>query len=80
MGELFSIHLPDNSYTIHHKKVHGTKIFKGQKLMVYVKQPKSIFIKDLVNGTELEDDKPLLSDQEKKDIDKAADKVDEPTQ
>jgi membrane-bound lytic murein transglycosylase D len=39
-------------------------------LAVYVSQPKSIYIENPLNGNEADDDKPLITDSEKKDIDK----------
>lgn len=43
----------------------------GQRLLVYVKQPKNIYIKNPVNGNEEEDDMLLLSSSEKAELEKA---------
>jgi D-alanyl-D-alanine carboxypeptidase (penicillin-binding protein 5/6) len=56
--------------------VYGSKILAGQKLAVYVNKPKSIFIQNPVNGTETEDDKQLITETEKKDLDKAGELAD----
>ena len=52
------------------KSVRSNQIRSGQKLMVYVKKPRSIFIENPVNGGEKDEDKPLITDAEKKDLEK----------
>ena len=59
------------------KSVHSSQIRIGQKLTVYVKQPKSIFIQNPVNGNETDDDKPLITESEKADLENVAKHVDE---
>jgi D-alanyl-D-alanine carboxypeptidase len=51
--------------------IKNNRLLKGQKLMVMVNQPKSIFIQNPVNGNEAEDDKPLITSAEKEELNKA---------
>jgi len=55
--------------------IRGKHIMSGQKLSVYTKEPKSIFIQNPVNGDETHDDVPLITEAEKKDIEVATEKV-----
>jgi D-alanyl-D-alanine carboxypeptidase (penicillin-binding protein 5/6) len=57
-------------------KIKKNYLMKGQRLAIFVKEPRSIFIKNPVNGSEAEDDKPLITETEKKSLDKAADQAD----
>ena len=61
------------------KSIRNNQLINGQKLMVYVKQPKSIFIRNPVNGDEADDDKPLITEAEKKELENAAEQIDEVT-
>jgi len=47
----------------------SSRIYAGGKLIVKVGKPKSVFIADPVNGSESDDDKQLITDEEKRDID-----------
>ncbi len=55
-------------------KVKGNHLMSGQKLLVYTKEPRSIFIQNPVNGDETNDDVPLITEAEKKDIEVATEK------
>ena len=55
---------------------NSSRIYAGQKLIVVSERPKNIFIKDPINGNETDEDKPLITEEEKKDLDKAADQAD----
>ncbi len=46
-------------------KIHGSKVMTGQKLAIYSKVNKKILVTKPVNGSEEEDDKPLLTANEK---------------
>lgn len=46
-------------------KIHGSKVITGQKLAVYSNVNKKILVSKPVNGSEEEDDKPLLTADEK---------------
>ena len=59
------------------KSIHNNQIRSGQKLMVYIKQAKSIYIQNPVNGDEADDDKPLITEAEKADLENVAEQVDE---
>jgi LysM repeat protein len=52
------------------KLSRSSKLIAGQSLAVYINEPKSIYIENPLNGTESDDDKLLLTDAEKKNIDK----------
>jgi D-alanyl-D-alanine carboxypeptidase len=52
------------------KSVRRNTLVSGQNVLVYVKQPKSIFIQNPVNGNEAEDDKPLMTAAEKEEVNK----------
>jgi LysM repeat protein len=54
------------------KSIRRNYLMKGQRLAVYVNHPKSIFIQNPLNGNEAQDDQPLLTEDEKKTLDKAA--------
>ena len=58
------------------KSIRNNQLRSGQKLLVYVKQPKSIFIQNPVNGNEDEDDKPLITEEEKTDLENVAEQTD----
>ena len=58
------------------KNIRNNKILSGAKLMVYVKQPKNIFIQNPLNGDEAADDKPLITAAEKADLEKVAELID----
>ena len=62
-----------NKGTIKNNVVRG-----GQKLAVYVSQPKSVFIEETANGNESDDDKPLMSAKEKNEIQLEGNKEDLP--
>ena len=47
----------------------SSRIYAGGKLVVKVNKPRSVFIEDPVNGSESDDDKQLITDEEKRDID-----------
>ena len=47
----------------------SSRIYAGGKLTVKVNKPRSVFIEDPVNGNESDDDKQLITDEEKRDID-----------
>lgn len=44
-------------------KVKGTTVYKGQKLYVYSNVNKKVFVAKVDNGTEEEDDKPIVANQ-----------------
>ena len=44
-------------------KVRGTTVYKGQKLFVYSNVNKKVFVAKVANGSEEEDDKPIVDDQ-----------------
>lgn len=62
------------------KSVKGTQIRSGQKLAVFYKKPRSIFIENPVNGDESDEDKPLITDAEKKELEKDVKKAEAPVQ
>ena len=51
------------------KLARSSKIIAGQSLAVYVNQPRSIYIEKPLNGSETDDDKLLITDSEKKELD-----------
>jgi LysM repeat protein len=57
------------------KSIRNNHIMSGQKLMVYTKEPRSIFIQNPVNGDETNDDMPLITEAEKKDIEVATEQI-----
>ena len=59
------------------KSIHNNQIKTGQKLLVFTKQPRSIFIQNPVNGDEAADDKPLITDAEKTELENVGAQVDE---
>ena len=54
------------------KGIRNNVVLSGQRLVVYSKQPRTIFIQNPVNGSEAEDDKLLMTVAEKKDLEKVA--------
>lgn len=44
-------------------KVKGTTVYKGQKLYVYANVNRKIFVAKVENGTEEDDEKPIVTDQ-----------------
>ena len=58
------------------KSIRNNRLLSGQKLLVYVKQPKSIYIKNPVNGNEADDDKPLITEEEKTELENVAEQTD----
>ncbi len=44
-------------------KVKGSTVYKGQKLAVYSNVNRQVFVAKVANGTEEEDDKPIVADQ-----------------
>jgi len=58
------------------KTIRNNTVQSGQKLAIYINQPKSIFIQNPVNGDEDSDDKPLITETEKKDLENAAEQAD----
>lgn len=57
------------------KIVRNNVILKGQNLVVMMNQPKSIFIQNPINGSETEDDKPLMTTAEKEELNNAEEKA-----
>jgi D-alanyl-D-alanine carboxypeptidase (penicillin-binding protein 5/6) len=51
-------------------------IYQGQKLAVYMNQPKNIFIESTADENESDEDKPLMSVSEKKDLENATRRAD----
>jgi D-alanyl-D-alanine carboxypeptidase (penicillin-binding protein 5/6) len=51
--------------------INSNRVQSGQRLTVIVNQPKSVYIKNPVNGNEADDDKPLITDSEKQDLERA---------
>jgi D-alanyl-D-alanine carboxypeptidase len=60
------------------KTIRNNHVMSGQKLLVFTKAPKQIFIKSPVNGDETNDDLPLITEAEKKDIEVATEQADTP--
>ena len=57
------------------KSIRNNRLLSGQKLLVYTKQPKSIYIKNPVNGNEADDDKPLITEEEKTELENVAEQT-----
>jgi D-alanyl-D-alanine carboxypeptidase len=57
------------------RTIRNNRLMKGQRLVVYTVEKHPVFISKPANGTEDEDDKPLLTDAENKTITEADDSV-----